>query len=249
MKKIVSRISVLCLSLVIVLTACQRSLTAQQIWDQSFDKMKTQTSVQLSGSLDFGNVGDTTNAETLPFSGAFDPNGQMLLTFTVNDQSIQLLKQTINQIYLGQGTLDQVTWQDPYTLHDFIYSTSGFVFMPVIMPLDTELKAGFSAPTLVGEETINGTPCYHLTVQVNSDPYRSFLLQDVTLTDFGLDSMDLSGTADYWIGKGDLLFYRVSSHVQMDVVVSGSTPGTQSLYIDFSVDLSNYNQPVSFPTP
>jgi hypothetical protein len=249
MKKRIIGISIFCFSLVLVLAACQQSLTAQQIWDQSFDKMKTQTSVQLSGTLDFGNVGASTNTETLPFTGALAPKGQTLLTFTMDGNTIQLLKQTINQIYFGQGSLDQVAWQPSSTLHDFIYSSSGFVFMPVIMPLDTELKTGFSTPTLAGEETINGTACYHLTVQVASDPYRAFLLQDVTLADFGLDSMDLAGTTDYWIGKSDLLFYRISSHVQMDVVVSGSTPGTQSLYIDYSVDFSNYNQPVSFPTP
>ncbi len=235
----------LLVSLTLVLAAsllgCQGSLTARQVWDQSYAKMNEITSLKMVGTYDYNSSGAT------PISGYYERSSKSLLSITQEYGNFLALRIDQDTVYLGFETEGSYVWNQPNTIEDFIYANSGFLFLPLLPPVSDQVKASWISPALVGEETIDGVDCYHIALQVEPDQYQSLAFNGLTAIDLNVMNLTVSGTADYWIGKSDLLFHRSTTKIQIEA--TDNTGASAPLTTDVTLNYSAFNEPVTFPVP
>jgi hypothetical protein len=231
----------LTLALAATLFGCQGSLTAQQVWDQSFAKMIEITSLNMAGTYDYNSSGAT------PISGFYERSGKSLLSITQEYGNFLALRIDQDTVYLGFETEGSYVWNQPNTIEDFIYANSGFLFLPLLPPVSDQVKASWISPTLVGEETIDGVDCYHITLLVDPGQYQALAFNGLTAIDLNVMDLAISGTADYWIGKSDLLFHKSTTNIQIEA--TDNTGASAPLTTEVTLDYSAFNELVTFPVP
>jgi hypothetical protein len=238
-------------TLAIFLSACQNPITAQTIWNHSFETMQALTSVKTTATIQAVNSSSPEEPLAVDFSGALDGSGKSFLEFTTQGETggaAYILKTGPDEYHLGSETDTGIAWQEPITSAEII-SYGSYLFIQILNPLDDLLKDSFVSPILGANETIDGVACYHITLQVDPAAFQQLLFGATDPASVGMANVVFSGTADYWISTIDFRMLRSGSIVQFSP--TGQDPATTSQFIRItsSIDYSAYNEPVTFPTP
>lgn len=246
MKKVVLASVFLFSLLALALASCQKPLTAQQIWDQSFDTMQDLSTYKTSTYNLYALAGMEENE--LQAEGSHDPSGKSILQITGHDvtgstRTYSVLQNNPDEFYAGSMQSDGMSWWlGPLDYRDFCVQ-GGTWYMHIISPVSEQIRASWIEPVLQGEEVVNGTLCYHITLQLDPEVFVEVLFG---IEDYDIPDLNLFGTADYWVGKFDLRFYRFESMIQYQ---ASWTPEQPTISITTSIDYSGFNEPVTFPIP
>ncbi len=241
-----------CLVMVVfVMASCQKPLTAQQIWDRTFDIMQTVSSFKTSATLQATNSAFPEESLSVQLFGSLDGSGKSQLEFTMSGEvggTVYIYMVGPDEFYVGASSDSGIAWEGPMTAAEF-GQVGSFIFIQVLTPFDDLVRTGMIDPIMSADEVINGIPCYHISLQIDPAIYKQFLFKDVELSEFDMSGMEISGAAEYWIGKADFRTYRSFSTVQFSPAGDDPATATQAIIITSTIDYSAFNEPVTFPTP
>ncbi len=251
MKRSTSILIVCFFILTYFLSACQNPLTAQSIWDRSFDTMQALTSVKTTATMLAVNSASSEEPLAADFAGILEGSEKSFIEFTTHGETGEaayILKTGPDEYYIGSETETGIAWQEPITSAEIALYGS-FLFMQILTPLDDLLKDSFVNPVLAANETIDGVPCYHITLQVDPASFQQLLFASTDPADVGMANVVISGNANYWISTVD--FRMLHSESILHFSPEGQNPISTTLLITItsSIDYSAYNEPVTFPTP
>jgi hypothetical protein len=233
------------------LSACQKTVDAQAVWDQSIAAMRSLSSVATTITLTVANSADATQSVDLQATGILDNTGKSYLLMSTTDNpssQADILVIGPDEYYVGSGSGESILWGSAMTAADFLQYGS-FIFAQALLPLDDQLIASLVNPIAARDEKINGVSCYHITLQIDPQAYSQFLFGSSDPANVSLAGVQLSGSVEYWIGKSDLRFYRSQASIQLNPPDSGGSTSSSAIVVTSTIDYSNFNEPVTFPVP
>jgi hypothetical protein len=219
------RVLLLCLVFVLLLVACKKEPTAQEIMNGAAAKMSEATSLEFAitrqGTPAEVALGDTT-------VGVTGANGQY--------EAPNKVHATVQAQASGFTTEADVLWvpEGKYFMHPLLSPSYSLVDLegfdaPAIFTAEQGIPAvlqSLGGATIVGTEDIDGVQAYHITADAQGEALTGLT-----------GSVLAAGTAkvDLWIAVD------TSELIRLQVTEADGNGWT--------VDFFNYNQPVAIPTP
>jgi len=223
------------LMLVIVLSAtalaaCKPSLTAPEVLSQSITNMRALNTFSYNMHIE---MTDQTNKVVVTSEGMFEAPKKSYSKTTQENQTIQTLVLSENEIYIRAA--DKDAWQqvDLETLESVGLNVD-------FMDRQEEVWSLYENPVMIDEVDLDGVKCYHLSYSVDVAKYTELMLTGSISSQIDLSSAAING--EMWVGKDDLLMHKNTVTMVYGVSSSEITSISTMTYADL-------NQPVNLPQP
>jgi hypothetical protein len=233
------------LALVLLLPACGTpALTAQQILEKTFANMSEVNTVSFTMTEDMSFMGQTMNASA---SGYSQPPDKSYSTLTMSYGGTTYTTETLQ---VGPGEVYMRMSGDPsWTLASADQTATTDNAIMFYAKADPEqAKQWYLNPVLQGIETADGVRCYKLAYELDAETAFEQILSGLagSLESAGVTITPGESTGVMYIGVNDFLVYKNTGTITMTIEVQGASV---DLAVDIEAHFTDFNKPVTFPTP
>jgi uncharacterized protein DUF6612 len=256
------------------LQVLQNSSNAMQKLKSSHMEIQLTNNIQTSGTNAAATVGTTNPAVTPTVTGTPAPQNLTVSVKGSGDQVLpdQQLNLTVTSLN-GTTNLSEVTQGDKLYVKNeqgqwYVLNQStlqNYVGNPLAgLKLDQNALLGLATQASItdhGTEALNGVNLRHISADLNKDALKQLLNSNPDLkSTLGQQNIDtlidhtksFKSTIDVWIDESQFYIHRTQFKLNMlaDTAGMGSeVPKTILTNFDTTVDLSKFNQPVTFNVP
>jgi hypothetical protein len=165
-------------------------------------------------------------------------NLKMTLVMEMNGQA----SPPVEMVKLGQTIYVKDPESDQWLPKHDVASYQDYEGIEEFALVSADIVANFKGAIILGEEAIDGVPCYHVKGAVDTDQIES------SPSGFDISGMGML-TAEMWVGKDDYLVRQIIFDAEMEDMPAEAGIPVDAVACSFTFRFADFNEPVTIEPP